>query len=264
MMNRIDAKFNELRKARKKAFIAFITAGDPDLQVTEDLALAFETAGVDILEIGVPFSDPMADGPIIQAASFRALQKGVTLKKILSTVKKIRESSQIPIALMSYYNPIFHFGIEKFILAAKEAGVDGLVIPDLPVEEAADLSRYAKGAGIATIFFLAPTTARERMPAIVKAATGFIYFVSVAGVTGAKKAVPSDIMRQIRLARTMTKKPICVGFGVSTSEQVKAMGRISDGVIVGSAIVKEIEKNVGQKDMIGRVARFVRHLAAVL
>ncbi len=263
-MNRIDKKFNELRAVGKKAFIAFITAGDPDLQSTEDLALAFEKSGVDILEIGVPFSDPMADGPTIQAASFRALQKGVTLKKILATVKKIRTSSQIPIALMSYYNPIFHFGIEKFVAAAQDAGVDGLIIPDLPVDEAGDLCRFAKRANIATIFFLAPTTAQERMPAIMKAATGFIYFVSIAGVTGAKKAVPADIARQIRLAQAMTKKPICVGFGVSTPEQVKAMGRIADGVIVGSAIVKEIEKYAGQKDMARCVSRFVGQLSGAL
>ncbi len=253
-----------MRKARKKAFIAFITAGDPDLRATEELAVSFEKAGVDILEIGVPFSDPMADGPVIQAASFRALQKGVTLKKILATVQKIRKRSQLPIALMSYYNPILHFGIKAFIAAAKKAGVDGLIIPDLPVDEAGDLSLHARAADIAVVFFISPTTSPARMPAIVKASTGFIYFVSVAGVTGAKQAVPADIARQIRIARTMTKKPICVGFGVSAPEQVKALGRIADGVIVGSAIVREIGKQSGKKDMPARVARFVRALSGAL
>ncbi|NLE64807.1 MAG: tryptophan synthase subunit alpha [Elusimicrobia bacterium] len=263
-MNRIDLKFKQLRAAQEKAFIAFITAGDPSLQVTEELALSLEKSGVDILELGVPFSDPLADGPVIQAASFRALQKGVTLRKILALVQKIRRRSQIPIAFMTYYNPVFHYGEGRFIRDAKASGVDGLIIPDLPAEEAGNLRALAKKAGISLVFFLAPTTARQRVPGIVKAATGFVYFVSVAGVTGAKKAVPSLIARKLRSARRLAKAPVCVGFGVSTPEQVKALGQVADGVIVGSAIVKEIAHNAGSPDLVDRVCRFVRKLSAAL
>ncbi len=263
-MNRIDQKFIELRAAKKKAFIAYITAGDPDLATTEALVLAFEKAGADIIELGVPFSDPMADGPTIQAASFRSLQKGTTLVKILKTVKKIRERSSIPIALMTYYNPVFHFGDQAFVDQAKAAGVDGVIIPDLPVEEAADLRCYAQEADLATIFFMAPTTSDGRMKVVAQAATGFIYYVSVAGVTGSKSVVPSEIAARIRTARKLTDKPICVGFGVSTPEQVRAIAAIADGVIVGSAIVKEIEKNAGAKDLVGRVSAFVKNLVRSL
>ncbi|MBF0331676.1 MAG: tryptophan synthase subunit alpha [Candidatus Omnitrophica bacterium] len=263
-MNRIDLKFKELRAVGKKAFIAFITAGDPDLETTEALVLAFEKAGADIVELGVPFSDPQADGPTIQAASFRSIQKGTTLVKILKTVKKIRERSSIPIALMTYYNPVFHFGDRKFVEQAKAAGVDGVIIPDLPVEEASELCRYALAADLSTIFFLAPTTSDDRMKVAVNAATGFIYYVSVAGVTGSKAVVPSEIAIKIRTARRLSDKPICVGFGVSTPEQVHALAAIADGVIVGSAIVKEIEKHAGAKDLVDQVSAFVKKLSQAI
>jgi tryptophan synthase alpha chain len=259
-MNRIDAKFTELRAARKKAFIAFITAGDPSLPQTVELVLALEKAGADIIELGVPFSDPLADGPTIQNASFRALRKGTTLPKILAAVKKIRQSSDIPLALMTYYNPVFHFGEPRFVRAAKAAGVDGLIIPDLPVEEAGELRRAALDHDLSTVFFLAPTTAKARMPLIVRASTGFIYFLSVTGVTGARTAVPADLKQNIRLARRYTNKPICVGFGISTPQQVRSVAGIADGVIVGSAIVKEIEKNALRADLVARVAGFVQTL----
>ena len=259
-MNRIDRKFKELRKARKKAFIAYITAGDPGLSKTVELVLALEKAGADIIELGVPFSDPLADGPTIQNASFRALQKGTTPLKILAAVKKIRRSSEVPLALMTYYNPVFHFGEEKLVLAAKAAGVDGLIVPDLPVEEARTLRRVATASDLATVFFLAPTTPKARIPAITKASTGFIYFLSVAGVTGARTSVPPDLRQHIRLVRTFTDKPICVGFGISTAAQVRSVGRVADGVIVGSAIVKKVEEYAGCRDMVERVARFVQTL----
>jgi tryptophan synthase alpha chain len=263
-MNRIDQKFSALRKAGKKAFIAFITAGDPSLKATEELVFAIEKAGADIIELGVPFSDPMADGPTIQSASFRSLQNGTTLKKILATVRNIRRHTDIPIALMSYYNPVFHFGEKKFVDEAVAAGVDGVIIPDLPVDEAVSLRALSLEAGLSTVFFLAPTTEKDRVPAIMKASTGFVYFVSVAGVTGGEQKISSDIARQVRFAKTLSDKPICVGFGVSTPEQVKAMGQFADGVIVGSAIVKEIQKHVTSKNMPHRVASFVARLAASL
>lgn len=263
-MNRIDRKFNELRAARKKAFIAFITAGDPSLKATEELVPALEKAGADIIELGVPFSDPLADGATIQAASYRALKLGVTVRKILTAVKNIRKVCDVPIALMTYYNPIHHFGVSKFVRAAKEAGVDGVIIPDLPVDEASELRREAKACGLAVIFFLSPTTSRDRIQGIVKAATGFIYFVSIAGVTGARSIIPGDIKAKICLAKTLTRKPVCVGFGISTPAQVRALGQAADGVIVGSAIVREIEKNAGRPDMAQRVAAFMKKLAAAI
>lgn len=260
-MNRIDQKFRELRNERKKAFIAFVTAGDPDLKTTEKLVLAFERAGIDIIELGVPFSDPLADGPTIQASSQRALKKGVNLERILKAVSRIRQKSQIPIALMTYYNPVFHYGEERFARDAQRCGVDGMIIPDLPPEESGVLIRSAMARDLSTVFFLAPTTTPQRMKRIVKASTGFIYYVSLTGVTGARKGFSKDNRKRIRFARRFTGKPVCVGFGVSTPSQVKSAAKIADGVIVGSAIIRQIEKNSGKKDMVKNVVRFVRALS---
>ena len=256
-MNRIDQKFKDLKKGKKKAFIAFITAGDPSLRQTEELVLSFERNGVDIVELGVPFSDPLADGPTIQASSQRAIQKGTNLKKILNTVKRIRSRSQIPIALMTYYNPIFHYGEVQFIRDAKKYGVDGVIVPDLPPEEAIKFRSAAKTQNLSTVFFLAPTTTRQRMRKIVKAATGFVYYVSSTGVTGAHKAFSGKNTANIRLAKRMTKKPICIGFGISTPSQVRLVAKMADGVIVGSAIVNQIEKNRGKRNLVNNVSRFV-------
>ncbi|MFA5059874.1 MAG: tryptophan synthase subunit alpha [Candidatus Omnitrophota bacterium] len=263
-MNRIDKKFKELKIGRKKAFVAFITAGDPDLKTTEKLVLEFEKSGVDLIELGVPFSDPLADGPTIQAASFRALKKKVTLKKIFELVRCIRRKSQIPICLMGYYNPVFHFGEEKFIKEASRFGVDGVIIPDLPPEEAGRLISAAQKYNVATIFFLSPTTTKKRAEKVIRASSGFIYYVSLAGVTGTRKALPKTIIKNVRAAKQLTNKPICVGFGVSNPSQVKLIGTIADGVIVGSAIVKEIERNAGKKDLVKNVSRFVKKLAVSL
>lgn len=260
-MNRIDAKFSELRAAGKKAFIAYITAGDPDLEATKALVPALADAGADIIELGVPFSDPMADGPTIQAASYRALKQGVTVKSILAAVAELRKSCDVPIALMTYYNPVFHFGVREFVFEAANAGVDGVIIPDLPVEEADALREAAKSVDLATIFFLAPTTDKSRIPGIAEASTGFIYFVSVAGVTGERTQIPADITAKIRQAKKLTEKPVCVGFGISTPEQVRSLSEVADGVIVGSAIVKEIQKRSGEPGMVEQVAEFVRTLA---
>ena len=233
--------FKILRSQKQKAFIAFITAGDPDLKTTEDLVVAFEKAGVDIIELGIPFSDPLADGPTIQASFFRALNKGTTVKKILETVKRIRRKTSIPIAFMTSYNPILRFGEEKFIKACAEAGVDGLIIPDLPPEEAQNLRRLAEHYDIATIFFVAPTSQDERIKANTKASSGFVYYVSLTGITGTQKAVAQSVVKQIKHIKHFTQKPVCAGFGISTPQQVKEIGRAADGVIVGSAIVKSIE-----------------------
>lgn len=263
-MNKIDLKFRELRTKGKKAFIAFITAGDPSLKMTEELSIAFEHCGVDILELGVPFSDPLADGPTIQAASQRALQKNVTLPRILETVKTIRQRTQIPLALMTYYNPVLHFGEERFIEEARNSGVDGVIVPDLPPEEASVLIKAARENRLATVFFLSPTTTPERMKKILKAATGFIYYVSITGVTGARRDLPQEIKNNVRMAKRYTKTPVCVGFGVSTASQVKSIASAADGVIVGSAIVNEIMKNTGKRDLVKNVSGFVSRLSRAL
>jgi tryptophan synthase alpha chain len=259
--NRIDQKFRELQTQKKKAFIAFLTAGDPDLKTTRELVLEFEKVGVDIVELGVPFSDPLADGPTIQAASQRALAKGVDLRQILAAVQDIRQVSQVPIALMTYYNPVYRYGEDRFIHEAKQRGVDGVIIPDLPPEEAGFFIRSAKEKDISTVFFLAPTTTDRRMKSIVEVSTGFVYYVSLTGVTGTDKGFSKDNAAKIRAAKKWTKTPVCVGFGVSTPEQVKALGKIADGVIVGSAIVQQIEKHRGAADLVQNVSRFVGTLA---
>ncbi|MBP9853633.1 MAG: tryptophan synthase subunit alpha [Candidatus Omnitrophica bacterium] len=263
-MNKIEEKFLLLKKRNRKAFIAFLTAGDPDLKTTEELVLGFEKSGVDIVEIGVPFSDPLADGKTIQAASQRALAKGVTTEKVFKLVQRLRLKTQIPIALMMYYNPIFHYGDAKFVAKCKTCGVDGLIIPDLPPEEAKILKSAADEHEIATVFFMAPTTTPQRMKLISNYSTGFIYFVSLTGVTGARTALPSSISKQIKQAKSITDKPICIGFGISNATHVKEMSKVADGVIVGSAIINEIVANKGKKDLVHNVCKFVKQLTSAI
>ena len=260
-MNRINLTFKKLRQQKKKAFIAFITAGDPDLKATYDLLLALEQAGADIIELGVPFSDPMADGPTIQASSMRALQKGTSLKDVLDLVRRLRLKTQVPLCLMTYYNIIFSYGEEKLVKEAVAAGVDGLIIPDLPVGEASTLRKYATKHDLATVFFIAPTTSNERVKSIAAASTGFIYYVSLTGVTGVKQTLPKEVVADIKRIKKLTNKPICAGFGISTREQVKAIGAQADGVIVGSAIVKEIFKYSKDKNLAAKVSLLVKQLS---
>lgn len=259
-MNRIEKKFKELKRQKKKAFIAFITAGYPNLKTTESLVREFDRIGVDVVELGVPFSDPMADGPTIQEASFEALKKGTHLVDILNLVKRIRKDISMPISLMTYYNPIFCFGQKKFIEEAKGVGIDGLIIPDLPPEEERPFVNLVSNAGLDLICFIAPTTSKERAKMIVNKAKGFIYYVSLTGVTGARKALADDLLPNIRALKRITKKPVCVGFGVSNKEQVKEISKISDGVIVGSAIVKKIKENIAKNDLTKKVSNFVKGL----
>ena len=263
-MSRIESKFKQLKKAGKKAFIAFITAGDPDLKTTQELVLAFESAGVDIIELGVPFSDPLADGLTIQASSRRALEKGITLEKIFKLVKEIRRESEIPIALMAYYNSVFHCGEEHFIVQAKEFGVDGLIIPDLPPEEAKNLIQLARKKNISLVFFISPTTTKKRIRYVIRASTGFIYYVSLTVVTGARKNLDSAISHQVRLVKRMTNKPVCIGFGISNAQQVREASQIADGAIVGSAVVQQIFQNAGKKDLVKKAAKFVSRLSGGL
>ncbi|MDD4980361.1 MAG: tryptophan synthase subunit alpha [Candidatus Omnitrophica bacterium] len=259
-MNRIDKKFKDLKKKNKKAFIAFITAGYPNLDTTRKLVLEFAKNGVDIVELGVPFSDPMADGPIIQEASQESLKRGVNLNDILKLVKTLRKDTDIPLCLMTYYNPIFCFGEEKFARKASGSGVDGVIIPDLPPEEAATFIESAKKYDLDIIFFLAPTSTKERMKFISGVSRGFIYYVSLTGVTGVRKKLPSDLINNLKAVKKNTRKPVCVGFGVSSAKQVRQIYKIADGVIIGSAIIRRIKENIGRPDLVKRVGGFIRKL----
>ncbi|OGX18744.1 MAG: tryptophan synthase subunit alpha, partial [Omnitrophica WOR_2 bacterium RBG_13_44_8b] len=217
-------------------------------------------AGVDIVELGVPFSDPLADGPIIQEASLAALKNKVHLIDILNLVKKVRPRVNIPICLMTYYNPIFCFDEKKFVQLGVRCGVDGVIIPDLPPEEGRAFLKIAKVEGLDVICFLSPTSTLKRIKFISKVATGFIYYVSLTGVTGPRKGLSKDLKKNIKLIKKFTRKPVCVGFGVSDRRQVKDIKKIADGVIVGSAIVRKIKDSSGAPDLVKRVAEFVKSL----
>ncbi len=261
-MNRIDSTFQKLKSANKKAFIAFITAGFPDLATTEKLILELAANGADIIELGIPFSDPVADGAVIQEASQWALERNkINLSDVLRLVKAVRAKTQIPICFMSYYNPIFVFGEEKFLHQAAACGVDGMIVPDLPPEEGARFSKIARKFGVNTVFFIAPTTNLKRIKFISRKSCGFIYYISLTGVTGTRQRLPEDLCNQIKKVKQLTSKPVCVGFGVSSPQQVRLMHKVSDGVIVGSAIIKKIKENIGNKALVARVGKFVRELA---
>lgn len=259
-MNRIDKRFKELRKKNKKALIIFITAGYPSLKITEKLIFEFERQGVDIVELGVPFSDPLADGPLIQESSQYALKKKVNLDKILNLVKSVRKRSKLPICLMTYYNPIFCFGQDKFIKKAVRVGLDAVIIPDLPPEEGRAFTNLANKADLHTIFFLAPTSDSKRIKLIGQISRGFIYYVSLTGVTGPRQKLDPELISNLRRIKKITKKPLCVGFGISNPSQIREIYRLADGVIVGSAVIKNIKKNINSPKLTKSVARFVRGL----
>ncbi len=262
-MNRIDAKFKELQSKGKKALVVYITCGYPDIAITEKLVFELAKRGVDIIELGVPFSDPLADGPMIQEASAYALKKKINLHHIFSLVKRIRAKSQIPLCLMGYYNPVFSFGQVNFVNEAIVSGVDGVIIPDLPPEEDLWLVSLAKKASLKTIFFLSPTSSLERIKYISKVSTGFIYYVSLTGVTGARQALPEDLKQNITMIKHYTKKPVCVGFGISNAQHVKEVLRIADGAIVGSAIMKVIKDTMGKGNVVEKIGAFTRSLRNV-
>jgi len=261
-MNRIDAKFRALRKEKKAAFIPFLTAGYPDIKTTEDLVLACAGAGADLIEIGVPFSDPIADGPVIQMASEAALKNGVTLAGVLRLVRRLRLKTQVPLAAMTYFNPVLAYTPSRFIKDAVASGLDAVIIPDLPVQEEQVFLRAAEEAGLHVILFVAPTTSQARLGLIARRARGFIYFVSLTGVTGARRQLADDLKAQLKRIRSASRGvPVCVGFGISTPEQARTVASLSDGVIVGSALVKEITKHRGRRERLLHVTRFVAHLA---
>ncbi len=246
-MSRIQQKFIDLRERREKGLVTFITAGDPDLAATEKLIGVLAEAGADIIELGVPFSDPMADGPTIQRSSERALLSGTTLPAILTTVRKARRTSQIPILLMGYYNPVLSYGLERFAVDAAEAGVDGLLLVDLPPEESGELRGFLTQAGIDLICLLTPTSDDNRINLAANQGSGFLYYVSVTGVTGARREVSGCVAGAVARIRQLTKMPVAVGFGISTPDQAAQMAAVADGVVVGSALVSLFENYQGEE-----------------
>lgn len=259
-MGRIEKKFDDLKRKGEKALIVYLTAGDPSLEKTYEMILGLERAGVDIIEIGVPFSDPTADGPVIQAASQRALKGGTTLPDILDMIERVREVSEIPIVLFGYYNPVFTYGNERFAGRAKEAGVDGILVVDLPPEESGELRKYTDRSGIDFISLITPTSDDDRIKKISEKASGFIYYISVTGVTGTKKPKIAEIKRDMERIRRITSLPVGIGFGISTPEQAGEIAKYADGVVVGSAIVRLIEENSNRDDLVEKVASFAGEL----
>ena len=259
-MSRIEKKFSALQAKGKKALICFLTAGDPNLEKTREIILGMEAAGVDVIEIGVPFSDPTADGPIIQAASQRALKNGATLAGILAMIESIRKTSEIPIVLFGYYNPILRYGTERFASRAKQAGVDGILVVDLPFEEALELRQYTDPKGIDFISLIAPTTSTDRVKQIAAHATGFLYYISITGVTGTAKPQIAEVKKDVERIRKVTALPLAIGFGISTPQQAKEMAPHADGIVVGSAIVKMIEENSSRKDLVSIVSQYAREM----
>ena len=253
-MNRIVERFTRLQQQGQKGFIVYIGAGDPDLEVTRQLALAFDAVGVDVLELGVPFSDPLADGLVNQLAAQRALEAGATVPGVLDCIRQIRTRSQIPIVLYTYLNPIFQFGFERFHREASNAGVDGLLILDLPPEE------DQPNDGPFHIRLIAPTTPPERIEQICARAAGFIYYVSREGVTGVQSSIASSVVGQVALIRRHTTLPIAVGFGISTAEQAREVAQVADAIVVGSAIVQRISESAKTPDLPKRVGEFVAPL----
>jgi len=246
MSSRITGKFRELRKKNGKAFIPYIMAGDPNIKRTRELISVLEECGADIIELGVPFSDPLADGPTIQQAAQRALDEGVTLKRVIALVDELRAATQIPIILMTYYNPIFKYGEERFVLDATAAGVDGVIVPDLPPDEAGNLMKHARERGLDTIFLLAPTSTDSRIRKVARTSTGFIYYVPITGITGSKLSLDASLGSHIEHIRSFSDRPVAVGFGVSTPREAADISEFADGVIVGSAIVKRVGESDGE------------------
>ena len=255
-MSRIADRFAQCRREGRKAFVAFVTAGDPSLERTMTAARELEDAGVDVLELGVPFSDPLADGPVIQRASDRALRQGTTLARVLDTVRELRRSSALPLLLFSYFNPIARYGLTRLAQDAREAGVDGVLVTDLPPEEADDWLRAARPCGLDTVFLASPTSPADRLKRVAKASRGFVYALSRTGVTGEQSSLSEDARPLVERLRGLTDEPIALGFGISTPEQAAEAASVADGVVVGSALVRfrEAEPDGDQ----GEKARWLR------
>jgi tryptophan synthase alpha chain len=259
-MSRIGQTFERLRKRRECALIPYVTAGDPDLEMTKRLVREMIARGSDIIEIGVPFSDPLADGPIIQRASQRALHSGTTLRKIVQMVRELRPEVDVPLVLMTYYNPVFRYGQEAFVADALDAGVDGIIVPDLPPEEAQTLIGLTADTSLEMIFLAAPTSTPARLALIAEASRGFVYYVSRLGTTGVRDRLADDLRTMLAQLRAATSKPVAVGFGVSTPEHVRLVAESADGVVVASAILRLIEDLGDRADQLEHVGEFVAAL----
>lgn len=261
-MSRIDDRFKSLNG--NKALVAFFTAGDPDMSASKEIFSVIEKNGADIIEIGVPFSDPLADGPVIQASAHRSLKNGTTLKKIIQLVKDIRSQSQLPIVLMSSFNPIFVYGQKAFVEDAVNAGVDGVILPDLPPEEAEEFLGFANEKKLDMIFLLAPTSTPDRVQRIGAVSKGFIYYVSLTGTTGTKEALSKNLGEKVSAIKGNVKLPVLVGFGISGPEQAREAAQYSDGVIIGSAIVKLIESHSNPVERNQKIAEFISGIKKAL
>lgn len=261
-MSRITDTFTNLKRDNRRGFIPFITAGDPDLKTTRNLIVELARAGASIIELGVPFSDPMADGPVIQRASERALRHGFGLAEVLETVADVREETDVPIVLFSYFNPLLQFGIERLADQAQQSGVDGVLVTDLVPEEAAEFASVLRACDLDMIFLVAPTSTDERLQLVADRASGFIYAVSRAGVTGAREDMSVEAEKLVERVRNFSDLPLAVGFGISTPRQVRDVWRYADAAVVGSAIVAEIERASSPDEAISRAGRFARELMA--
>ena len=257
-MNRIDQKFQELKKKKEKALIFYLTVGYPDVPIFIKLVDVLEKSGADLIELGIPFSDPVADGLTIQRTSQEALKQKINLKKSFSLARDLAGNVNIPLVFMTYYNPVYRYGLKKFAYSCKENYVDGVIIPDLPPEEATPLNSVLKKYNVNLIFLIAPTSPEERIEMISKQSRGFIYYVSLTGVTGAREKLPRTIKLSLSKIRRFTEKPICVGFGISKPSQAREIGKYSDGIIIGSALLKIVEKyKDNEKILFREVKKFV-------
>lgn len=263
-MSRIETTFARLRARGERAFFPFVTAGDPDLETTEALILAFALSGADGIEIGVPFSDPIADGPTIQRSSQRSLARKTSLRRVLELVRRVRPKVDLPLLLMGYANPFLAMGEQAFASAAAEVGVDGVICPDLPPEEGEGFYAALEAAGVDPVLLAAPTTKPERLALLARRTRGFLYYVSLTGVTGARRAVAADLRAGVERVRTLSDVPVLVGFGVSTPDQAREIAEYADGVVVASAIIDRIEKASSRDDAVDVAARFVASIKAPL
>ena len=262
--SRLDATFAALRARHERALVAYFTAGDPSLALTRKLVVEAARRGADVIELGIPFSDPLADGPVVQRATQRALATGVTLPRVLELVREMRGEVSAPLVFLTYYNPILAFGLKAFCRTSVEAGIDGVIVADLPPEESGPLRSEAMAAGLDLIHLVAPTSTPERMRKIARASEGFVYMVSLTGVTGERTTLAPELTQQLRAFRAITTKPVCVGFGIGTPEQAALVGQLADGVIVGSAIVRLVEQHASSPELLGRVGDFIAGLKAPL
>jgi len=263
-MSRLDETFARLRARGERALMPYFTAGDPSLADTRRLVVEAARRGADVIELGVPFSDPLADGPVVQRAGTRALAAGATVPRVLETVAALRAETDVPLVLMTYYNPVLAFGLKAFVRTAVDAGADGAIVVDMPPEESEPLASEAVAAGLDLVYMAAPTSTLQRVRLIAKTSRGFIYVVSLTGVTGERQELPAELASQIDVLRGVTDKPLCVGFGISTPAHAAAVGRIADGAVVGSAIVRLVEARTGSPTLVDDVGKFIAELKAPL